>query len=96
VKLKTLAIQCAAIGKLQEIELNFSSTLEFGNLPTSHHRFVHNVVAQRAARMLKVSVKDTLSGRRLEKVLGFLLELLVSEVQDTQQQSPEKCEAANQ
>eukprot|EP00242_Pyramimonas_sp_CCMP2087_P012941 CAMPEP_0198205558 /NCGR_PEP_ID=MMETSP1445-20131203/9101_1 /TAXON_ID=36898 /ORGANISM="Pyramimonas sp., Strain CCMP2087" /LENGTH=950 /DNA_ID=CAMNT_0043877909 /DNA_START=368 /DNA_END=3216 /DNA_ORIENTATION=+ len=92
VKLKTLAIQCAAIGKLQEIELIFSSTLEFGKLPTSHHRFDDNVVAQRAARMLKISVKDTLSGRELEKVPGFLLELLVLEVQDTQQQSPEKCE----
>ena len=82
VKLKTLAIQCVPLMHTQEIELIFSNTLEFGQLPSSHDRFVGNTAAQHAARMLKISVNLTLSGRKLDKVPGFLLELLVLEVQE--------------
>ena len=84
VKLKTLAIQCVPVGVQQEIDLIFSNTLEFGQLPSSHDRFADNPAAQHAARLLKISVKDTLSGRALQKVPGFLLELLILEVQELQ------------
>ena len=84
VKLKTLAIQCVPVGVQQEIDLIFSNTLEFGQLPSSHDRFAENPAAQHAARLLKISVKDTLSGRKLQKVPGFLLELLILEVQELQ------------
>lgn len=83
IKLKTLAIQCVVGHLLQEIEIIFSNTQEFGQLPNSNERFLNNLAAQHAARLLKISVKDTLSGRQLEgaKIPGFLLELLVLEVQ---------------
>ena len=75
-----LTIACVA--SCHEIDLVFANTEEFAPLARSHDRFEHNTSAQNAARMLKVSVRDTLSpAGRMEKVHSFLLELLVLEVQ---------------
>ena len=75
-----LAIACVA--SFLEIDLVFANTDEFAPLASPHDRFKNNTTAQNAARMLKVSVKDTLSpAGRLQKVHSFLLELLVLEVQ---------------
>jgi hypothetical protein len=82
VKLKKLAIGCVVFN--MEVDLVFSDTEEYGQLPGNFvQRFESNKAVQNAARMLKISFqRSSATSLPPEKVPSFVLETLVLEAQE--------------
>jgi len=82
VKLKKLAIGCVVSN--MEVDLVFSDTEEYGQLPGNFvQRFESNKAVQNAARKLKTSfTRSSATSLPSEKVPSFVLETLVLEAQE--------------
>jgi tetratricopeptide (TPR) repeat protein/uncharacterized membrane protein YgcG/predicted nucleotidyltransferase len=82
VKLKKLAIGCVVFNT--EVDLVFSDTEEYGQLPGNFvQRFKSDKAVQNAARMLKISFqRSSFTSLPPKKVPSFVLETLVLEAQE--------------
>jgi predicted nucleotidyltransferase len=79
VHLKRHAISCILLGT--DVDLVFSSTVEYGQLPRGNERFTDNPAAQQAASALKIGLTSPVSSSKPCQPPNFVLELLILEAQ---------------